>query len=181
MARMARTIGPLICIFFMVMDIIAGILSIQADVAQNREKHIRVWIFECRQPSLEAYKLGLAACVLLAMAHVLANVLGGCVCIRSREEYYQSSPNRQLAAGSLILSWFVLSIAFSLLVVGTVANARPENTCGFSHRHVFVVGGILCFIHGFFLVAYYVGATASAAEEEYFRSQRPSGPPPLPA
>jgi len=36
MARMARTIGPLICIFLMAMDIVAGILSIEADVAQNR-------------------------------------------------------------------------------------------------------------------------------------------------
>lgn len=70
---------------------------------------MRVWIFECREPSYEAYKLGFAACVLLAIAHVIANVLGGCVCISSREQYVRSSPNKQIAAASLVFSWYVNS------------------------------------------------------------------------
>lgn len=65
----------------------------------------RAWIFECRDPSYQAFKLGLAATVLLSLAHVIANLLGGCICITSKE-LDQASPNKQLAAASLILSWY---------------------------------------------------------------------------
>ena len=70
-------------------------------------KFMRAWIFECREPSYEAYKLGLAACILLALAHVIANVLGGCVCVSSREEYTRSSSNKPIAAAYLVFSWYV--------------------------------------------------------------------------
>ncbi|KMT03957.1 hypothetical protein BVRB_8g186640 [Beta vulgaris subsp. vulgaris] len=182
MALMAKRMGPVICLLIMVMDIVAGILGIEAQVAQNKERFMRVWIFECREPSYEAYKLGFAACVLLAIAHVIANVLGGCVCISSREQYVRSSPNKQIAAASLVFSWIILFIAFPLLVLATVSNSRSRQTCGFSHKNLFVIGGILCFIHGLFLVAYYVGASAARAEEDrIFKQQRPTGPFPLPA
>lgn len=130
---MAKYIGFLVCLLIMIMDIIAGILGIQAEIAQNKvffvqEKlvetlfalllrnnsshlqvnHLRAWIFECRDPSYQAFKLGMAAVVLLIMAHVIANLLGGCIFIRSREELDQASPNKQLAAASLILSWYLI-------------------------------------------------------------------------
>ncbi|KAL9236673.1 hypothetical protein vseg_011311 [Gypsophila vaccaria] len=81
MARigMANRIVLVICLLQIVIDIVAGILGIQAQVAQNKGRYMRVWIFECREPSYEAYKLGLAASILLAVAHVIANVLGGCI------------------------------------------------------------------------------------------------------
>jgi hypothetical protein len=40
-------------------------------------KHLRLWIFECREPSEDAFKLGLAAAGILVLAHVIANFLGG--------------------------------------------------------------------------------------------------------
>jgi hypothetical protein len=33
---MARNFGPLICLVVMVMDVVAGILGIEAEVAQNK-------------------------------------------------------------------------------------------------------------------------------------------------
>lgn len=156
MRRMARNIGPMICLVLVVMDVIAGILGIEAEIAQNKESYIKVDIFECRQPSYQAYKLGVAALILLALAHAIANALGGCVCVSSRYEFQISSPNKQVAFGSLVFSWVILIVAFSLLVIGTVSNSRSKGTCGFSHRHLFAIGGILCFIHGLFLVPYYV-------------------------
>ncbi|KAL9236675.1 hypothetical protein vseg_011313 [Gypsophila vaccaria] len=183
MARigMANRIVPVICLLLIIIDIVAGILGIQAQVAQNKGRYMRVWIFECREPSYEAYKLGLAASILLAVAHVIANVLGGCVCIRSRQDWERSSPNRQIAGSSLIFSWIIFCVAFSLLVLGTVSNARSRQSCGFSHKHLFIIGGILSFIHGLFLVAYYVGSSAARSEEEMiYKQQRPTGPYPLP-
>ncbi|OAY83741.1 Pentatricopeptide repeat-containing protein, chloroplastic [Ananas comosus] len=139
-----------------------------ATIVTKREivgKHLRVLIFECKEPVHQAYKLGLAAAVLLAMAHALANLLGGCVCICSQVEFVRSSTNRQLAAMTLLLSWIALVIGFSMLMIGALGNSKSRASCGFSHRHVLSMGGIVCFIHGLLAVAYYVTATAAAWEE----------------
>ncbi|GAV74991.1 DUF1218 domain-containing protein [Cephalotus follicularis] len=169
---MAKNVGFLVCLLIMVMDIVAGILGIEAEMAQNKVKHLRVWIFECRDPSYQAFKLGLASALLLALAHAIANLLGGCICIWSRKEYVESSANKQLAVASLIFSWIILAVAFSMLIMGTLTNSRSRKYCGISHHRLFSIGGILCFIHGLFAVAYYVSATASIREEK----NRPSGP-----
>ncbi|XAR53731.1 hypothetical protein NMG60_11022388 [Bertholletia excelsa] len=163
---MARYIGPLVCLLVMAMDITAGILGIEAEVAQNKVKNLRAWIFECRDPSYEAFKLGMAAVVLLSLAHTIANLLGGCICFWSREELERASPNKQLAVASLSLSWIMLVIAFSLLIIGTLANSKSRKSCGIAHHRFFSIGGIVCFIHGLFIVAYYVSATTVAREEK---------------
>ncbi|KAL2495277.1 hypothetical protein Fot_39076 [Forsythia ovata] len=162
---MAINISFLVCLLIMIMDITAGILGIEAEIAQNKVKHLRMWIFECRDPSYVAFKLGLAAVVLLLMAHVIANLFGGCIRIKSKQELDQASPNKQLAAVSLILSWILLGIAFTLLISGALSNSKPRKNCGISHHRLLSIGGILCFIHGLFLVAYYVSAAAFIREE----------------
>ncbi|WCJ20346.1 hypothetical protein M5689_002583 [Euphorbia peplus] len=161
---MAQNMGILICLLIMAMDIAAGILGIEAEIAQNKVKHLRMWIFECRDPSYQAFKLGMAAALLMLLAHIIANFFGGCLCVSSKEDFDKSSPNKQLAIASLIFSWIILVIGFSMLMVGTLANSRSRKSCGISHHRVLSVGGILCFIHGLFIVAYYVSATAAARE-----------------
>ncbi|KAJ1396593.1 hypothetical protein SESBI_32517 [Sesbania bispinosa] len=163
---MAKNYGFLICILVMVMDIVAGILGIQAEIAQNKEKHMKVWIFDCRYPSYQAFRLGLAAVILLALAHTIANLLGGCICVRSKEQYRSATANRQLAVAFLIFSWIVLAVAFSMLIIGTLANSRSRQSCGILNHRFLVIGGILCFIHGLFTVPYYVSATATRREEK---------------
>lgn len=70
-------------------------------------KHLKVWIFECRDPSYQAFKLGVAAAVLLAVAHAVGNLLGGCICIWSKEDLDTATANKQLAVASLIFSWYI--------------------------------------------------------------------------
>ena len=71
-----------------------------------------MWVIECRDPSYEAFKLGLAASVLLALAHTIANLLAGCICVWSKEELEKASANKQLAVASLIFSWHVHVFAY---------------------------------------------------------------------
>ncbi|KAB5533897.1 hypothetical protein DKX38_016983 [Salix brachista] len=138
---MARNIGFLVCLLIMVLDVAAGILGIEAEVAQNKVKHLKMWVFECRDPSSQAFKLGLAAVILLSLAHIIATLLGGCTCM-----------------------WIILAIGFSLLIIGTMANSKSRKSCGISHNRVLSIGGILCFVHGLFTVSYYVSATATARD-----------------
>ncbi|XP_021293970.1 uncharacterized protein LOC110423880 [Herrania umbratica] len=166
----AKNFGFVVCLLIMAMDITAGILGIQAEIAENKVKHLRMWIFECRDPSFQAFKLGLTAAVLLGLAHVIGNILGGCVCIWTKEDLDRASANKQLAVASLIFSWITLAVGFSMLIIGTLSNSKSRKTCGISHHRLFSIGGILCFIHGLFTVAYYVSATAAAREE---RTNRP--------
>ncbi|KAI4322577.1 hypothetical protein L6164_022255 [Bauhinia variegata] len=158
---MARAAGIFLCFLIVIMDVAAGILGIEAEIAQNKEKHLRLWIFECREPSHQAFMLGLGAALLLGLAHVLANLLGGCNCICSQDELQKASPNRQISVACLILTWIVLAVGLSTLVIGAMSNNKSGGSCGLSHHHFLSIGGILCFVHGLFSVAYYVSATAT--------------------
>ncbi|PKA52393.1 hypothetical protein AXF42_Ash019776 [Apostasia shenzhenica] len=161
---MVRVGSFLVCLLILIMDIAAGTLGIEAEIAQSKGKHLRVLIFECKEPVHEAYRLGLAAAVILAAAHTMANFLGGCTCFGSKEEFARSSANRQMAAATLAVSWIILLVGFSLLMIGAMGNSKSKATCGFGHRHFLSIGGILCFVHGLFCVAYYVSAVASWEE-----------------
>ncbi|CAL0303935.1 unnamed protein product [Lupinus luteus] len=158
---MARVAGIFLCLLIVMMDVAAGILGFEAEIAQNKVKHLRLWIFECREPSHEAFMLGLGAAVFLGLAHALANLLGGCSCICSQQEFQKASSNRQISVIFLILTWVVLAIGMATLVIGTMPNNKSDGSCGFTHHHFLSIGGILCFVHGLLSVAYYVSATAS--------------------
>ncbi|XP_043687399.1 uncharacterized protein LOC122638601 [Telopea speciosissima] len=172
---MARAAGAFICVLILVMDIVAGILGIEAEIAQNKAKHISVWIFECREPSHGAFKLGVAAASILALAHVIANFLGGCMCICSKDEFKRASGNRQLAVICLFVSWIVVAVGFSLLIIGALANSKSKGSCGFSHHRFLSIGGIFCFIHGLFSAAYLVSAKATKSEEEKLAGRHSTG------
>ncbi|XP_022845414.1 uncharacterized protein LOC111368424 [Olea europaea var. sylvestris] len=129
-------------------------------------EHYRAWIFECGDPSYQAFKLGLAATVLLSVAHVIANLLGGCICITSKEELDQASPNKQLAAASLILSWILLAVAFTMVISETLANSKSRRDCRLAQHHLLFIGGAICFIHGLILVTYYVSTVAVFREKK---------------
>ncbi|KAF9672208.1 hypothetical protein SADUNF_Sadunf11G0016800 [Salix dunnii] len=156
---MAKNFGFLVCLLIMALDVAAGILGIEAEAAQNKVKHLKMWVFECRDPSNQAFKLGLAAVILLSLAHIIATLLGGCTCMWSKEEFNKASANKQLAQIRIILA-----IGLSLLIIGTVANSKSRKACGISHNRVLSIGGILCFVHGLFTVSYYVSATATARD-----------------
>ncbi|XP_050206642.1 protein VASCULATURE COMPLEXITY AND CONNECTIVITY [Mercurialis annua] len=160
--------GVLVCLLVVAIDVVAGVLAIQAEISQNKVKHLRLWIFECREPSEDAFKLGLAAAALLGVAHVLASLLGGCMCICSQQELQTASPNKQLSVACFFFSWVILAVGLSMLVIGTLSNNKSRASCGFTHHHFLSIGGILCFVHALFCVAYYVSATAATSEESKY-------------
>ena len=85
-------------------------------------KHLSVWIFECRDPSEKAFKLGLAAAKLLVLAHVIANMLGVCNCICSQGELRRASLSRKLSLVFLIFTWYVSikpGLDYDYILVGT--------------------------------------------------------------
>ncbi|CAI9087726.1 OLC1v1021871C2 [Oldenlandia corymbosa var. corymbosa] len=158
------------------MDVTAGILGIQAEIAENKASNLRVWVFECRDPSYQAFKLGLIAALLLSLAHMVSIMLSGCVCIWSKQELDQSTNNKQLAAASHVLSWIIMAVAFFMLISGALSNTRSRQNCGISHNRLLSIGGVLCFLHGLFAVAYYITATATIQEENKLKPATPAAP-----
>ncbi|KAK4770747.1 hypothetical protein SAY87_031279 [Trapa incisa] len=161
---MAKNMGLLVCLLIMAMDVVAGILGIQAEIAENKVKHLKVWVIECRDPSHQAFKLGLAAAILLVVAHAIGNLLGGCICIWSKEDLDSATANKQLAVASLIFSWIIMAVGFLMLILGALSNSKSRRSCGITHHRLLSIGGVLCFIHGLFTVAYYVSAKATIKE-----------------
>lgn len=60
----------------------------------------------------------------------------------------------------------LLVAGFSMLISGTLANSSARKSCGIANHRLLSIGGVLCFIHGLFIVAYYVSATATVKEEK---------------
>ncbi|KAJ0749916.1 hypothetical protein HanPSC8_Chr05g0202961 [Helianthus annuus] len=156
-----KGVGLFVCVIVIVLDIIAGILGVKAEAAQNQEKHLRLWLFECKEPSQEAFRLGCGAILLLIVAHVLANLLNGCTPC-GQDETHKASLGRQLSLLSLFFTWVIAAVGLGLLVIGTKANHKSNASCGLSHHRFLSMGGILCFVHLLFSTFYYVTATASA-------------------
>ncbi|KAM0943887.1 hypothetical protein DsansV1_C13g0126871 [Dioscorea sansibarensis] len=85
---MDRTGGMLLCLLIVLIDIAAGVIGIQAQIIQNK-----------------AFILGVTAAVLLAVAHGIAIVFGGCPYVFSMDKFKRSSRNKKMAFVVLILSW----------------------------------------------------------------------------
>ncbi|KAK3199448.1 hypothetical protein Dsin_022863 [Dipteronia sinensis] len=106
-------VGVLVCLVIVAMDAIAGILGIKAEVAKNKVIHMRqMRNFGCKEPSPEAFKLGLAAAALQGLAHITASLLGGFMCICCTEDLERSASSRQFWFTCLILSWYVFLTFF---------------------------------------------------------------------
>ncbi|GMY31480.1 protein VASCULATURE COMPLEXITY AND CONNECTIVITY-like [Fagus crenata] len=85
----------LVCLVLVAMDVVAGILSIKAEFAKNKVTRMKLRTIECKESNRDAYKLGLAAAVLLALAHVTSNLLSGCICTSFMEELERSSSTKR--------------------------------------------------------------------------------------
>ncbi|KAL6314074.1 hypothetical protein AAG906_011809 [Vitis piasezkii] len=144
-----------VCFSVLVMDAAAGILGIEAQLALNKVKHRRMWVYECKG-SYEAFKLGLLASVLLALAHLVANVLGGCMCIFLADQLDKSRTNRHLSFAFLIFSWITMAIGFPTLIIGMLENYKTTSSCAILHHPFLSTGGILCFIHSLFCLGFYI-------------------------
>ncbi|XP_059664572.1 protein VASCULATURE COMPLEXITY AND CONNECTIVITY-like [Cornus florida] len=158
---MATRIGVLVCLLIVVMDIVAGILGIKAEAAQNKVKDFKLGIFECKEPSHKAFVLGLVAATLLCLAHILANLLGGCTNCTTQEELPKPSQHSKLSVACLVFTWIILAAGLSMLVIGTKSNKKSRGSCGFTHHYILSTGGTMCFFHCLLCVAYYVSATAT--------------------
>ncbi|MED6183499.1 hypothetical protein PIB30_038426 [Stylosanthes scabra] len=152
-----RSTGIFLCLLIIILDVAAGILGIEAEIAQNKVQHLKLWIFECRDPSQKAFQMGLAAAILLGIAHCLVGLMGGWSCFCSN----RASSNKQISMLCLVLAWIALAVGMILLVIGTKSNHGSNGSCGFSHHHFLSIGGILSFVHGLFSVLFYGSATAT--------------------
>ncbi|CAO2814371.1 unnamed protein product [Amaranthus hypochondriacus] len=157
---MASLGGFLVCLLVIGLDIAAGLCGIEAEIAQNKVKHLRMWIFECRNPSHEAYLLGLGAAGLLLLAHIIVNVVAASICLCSQQPHQKAASNTQLTTVCLLFSWLILVVGISMLGIGILANQKPKASCGVTHHHMLSIGGILCFVHALFSIALYVSATS---------------------
>ncbi|KAL0000976.1 hypothetical protein SO802_014757 [Lithocarpus litseifolius] len=150
----------IVCLVLVAMDVAAGILSMEAQFAKNKVITLkRLRTFECKESRRKAFKLGLAAAVLLALAHVISNLLSLCICTSSMEKLERSSAKRKIWFACLISSWIVVAIGLPTLIMGILEDFTSRGSCQLLHLHFQSIGGISCFIHGLLCIALYLSAT----------------------
>ncbi|GMY31523.1 protein VASCULATURE COMPLEXITY AND CONNECTIVITY-like [Fagus crenata] len=145
----------LVCLVLVAMDVVAGILSIEAEFAKNKVTRMRLRTIECKESNRDAFKLGLAAAVLLALAHVTSILLSGCICTSFMEELERSSSTKRKI-------WIIVAIGLPTLIMGILEDSTSRGSCQLLHHHFGFIGGISCFLHGLLSVlciASYLSAT----------------------
>ncbi|KAK9924606.1 hypothetical protein M0R45_032967 [Rubus argutus] len=100
---------------------------------------------------------GFFVCLLIVAMDIVAGILG----IEAELEQNKVKQLRQLSLACLVFTWIILAVGLSMLVIGTWSNHKSRASCGFTHHHFLSIGGILCFVHGLFCVAYYITTTSS--------------------
>ncbi|PKI65683.1 hypothetical protein CRG98_013978 [Punica granatum] len=172
-----RIVRVLVCALIVAMDVAAGILAIEAQVAQTKaikaQAEGRGSRSGCKELpsscSSRAFKLALAAAVLLALAHVTSNLLGGCTCVcSSMEELERSSSNRKFWFACLVSSWIIAAIGLPMVITGMLENSRSRSDGGggccriSSHQqHFLSTGGVLCFVHALLSLSFYCSSIIS--------------------
>ncbi|KAG6420435.1 hypothetical protein SASPL_116962 [Salvia splendens] len=149
------------CLLIVVLDIISMVLALKAKEAQNHAKHMRMWIFECKGRSHDAYVLGIAAAVLLSAAHILVNLLGLLSVTGQHESQKPSPPSKKFSKAFLVLIWIIYVVGVTMLVIGTRSNEKKGVSCGFKYHNFLHTGGILCVVHAILSLAYYVTSAAA--------------------
>ncbi|KAK8664840.1 hypothetical protein V6N13_084613 [Hibiscus sabdariffa] len=142
----------LVCSLIMALDTTAGILSITVQTTDEGSREDDV------AHGIVAFLLGFVASLLLVLAQVSGNCFAGCIWICTKEDLDKASGKKKMAVASHIFSWIMLAVGLTMLIVGM---AKFES----ASDHVFFVGGLVCFIHGLFTVAYIVSAIAAARED----------------
>ncbi|KAF8023861.1 hypothetical protein BT93_F1140 [Corymbia citriodora subsp. variegata] len=159
------------CLLVVAVDVVAGVLAIEAEAAKSKAQRSSK-SSACKELRNHAFELALAATVLLALAHVASNLLGGCICICSSDELEKSSSNRQLWFACLVSSWIVAAVGFPILVFGMLENLKLQGSCRFLHPHFLSIGGGLCFVHGLLCVILYVSSVVSFERHSFETDSR---------
>ncbi|XP_047974666.1 protein DESIGUAL 3-like [Salvia hispanica] len=147
-----KILGISACLLIFVLDIIALVFAIKAKEAQNHGKHMRMWIFECKVRSHDAFMLGVAAAVFLSAAHIFVNLLGWLV-VTGRDD--SQKPSKKFSKVFFVLIWIIYGVGLTLLLIGTRSNEKKGISCGFTYHNFLPTGGILCVVHAILALAFY--------------------------
>ncbi|KAL9664261.1 hypothetical protein QQ045_019660 [Rhodiola kirilowii] len=140
-----------------------GVLGIQAQIYQNSE------------PSHTSFKLGIAALILLSIAHLITNIFSSCAFICSKSiqnrnwqvfmslEFLHFSP--YFAVGKKHCAMLTFLPVLLVLGIGTYPNRPSRGSCGFSHLWLLYIGGLSCFVHGIFCIGYFSCAVVATHSE----------------
>ncbi|KAG6407025.1 hypothetical protein SASPL_130005 [Salvia splendens] len=153
--KLGKFLDVFVCLFIVALDAVGGKLGLKAYDAEGQERHLKLWMIECKGPSHGAFVLGIGAASLLVIAHVIANS----PCFVTMK----TSSNKTLAKIFLVITWFVMLIGLGLLAFGIKSNhesSRESCSVKLVVVHVLKYGGYSCMVHAFFAVAYYATATS---------------------
>ncbi|KAG9136360.1 hypothetical protein Leryth_026597 [Lithospermum erythrorhizon] len=139
---MVKVIAVLACLLIVVMDATAGILGIKAEAAQNKVKQLRLWIFECKKPSHEAFILAAGAAIVLAVAHFLANLIG-CIGCFKQNSAKSGAPTHLFSKTCCIILWYDIS---SSHIPTSIANDRSSCWAGTASHRNFIKQGVRIFL-----------------------------------
>ncbi|CAH8358799.1 unnamed protein product [Eruca vesicaria subsp. sativa] len=150
-----------LCIFLIVgLDIFAGFMAMQAEVAQEAVKHTRLWLVECKSPSQRAFVLGIIALGCLVAAHIIA-IMIGCSISNMLKLLVVPKISGYINMACLSLTWMVATAGAVILTMGIWTNRESRSKCGFTNKNILSLGSKVCFLHAIVSVVLYLTTIVS--------------------
>ncbi|KAG2324144.1 hypothetical protein Bca4012_038536 [Brassica carinata] len=141
------------------LDVVAGFVAMEAEVAQQEVKHTRVWSLECKSPSKKAFVLGLIALGCLLAAHFIAVMIGRIISTITNADTlpgFEPTTTIRINMACIFLTWVVAIAGAGILTMGIWMNRESRSECGFTNKHFLSLGGRVCFLHAIVSVVMYL-------------------------
>ncbi|KAJ0966075.1 hypothetical protein J5N97_027213 [Dioscorea zingiberensis] len=140
---MAGLKSLLVCLSIVIVDLVAGILAIAAQAAQDKDKN------HCNPtaPTL-AYKLSISGQVLMAVALLIAEEFTTQPRLHPNSDSARTPTHIKVASITRYLAWGLFIFGAVMICSATwTSYSKYKLPCSFSEHHLLIVGGVVCFIH----------------------------------
>ncbi|KAG6550782.1 hypothetical protein Mapa_007686 [Marchantia paleacea] len=171
MERLSRS-QKWICGIVLTLGIVSAVLGFVAESKRIKSTEIHVVEGECKYPTSSALILGVVAALVLLIAQIIINVVGGCICCTPGPPGPPNAPsasNRSIAVICLVACWITFLNAFALLMAGaSLNNQRQEymwfgSECNVVKPLVFAGGALLALATVVLGLIFYLASSAAKA------------------
>ncbi|GLJ12801.1 hypothetical protein SUGI_0198040 [Cryptomeria japonica] len=149
------------------LGIVAVGTSILAEFLRTKKEEVKYDYRGCSLPGSPALPLGIIAAISLCIAQLSANIMGGCICCCTRNQF--TTPYKSVPIVCLTLSWISFVFAIILLMAGCALNQHQRrwlnSDCYVVKPGIFGGAGALSFATTVFAMSYYALMSGHEAED----------------
>jgi hypothetical protein len=140
---------------FLILGLVAAGFAFAAQAKRIKPDQVMLVNNQCIYPHTPAFAYAIVAAVALLVAHILVNILAGCICCDRGPSGYTIpyGGKRSVAMINFFLAWIAFLNGFTSLVAGASLNSPNRDSTQWTGHNCYVVGPWLFIIGGLLSIA----------------------------